>query len=61
MENQDYRIHVMFRRRNQPAFTSFELKTENYDTTEQVLLEMMRQVTNTLEDDEEYLEQRGDE
>lgn len=57
---QDYRVHIMVRRRNEPAFTSNELKSEKFNDLEQMLLEAQSWVQGIIEDDADYLDERGD-
>ena len=59
MENEDFdvdrRIQLVFRRRGQGAYDSVEIKTENYDNEEQMLLDITSIITCNFEEDREYL------
>ena len=59
VETQDYRINITVRRRGEPVFTSNELKSEKFNDLEQLLLEMASWMQNTIEEDIDYLEERG--
>lgn len=58
MEEQDYRIHITVRRRGEPVFTSNEIKTEQFNDMEQLLLEIMSWTQCTLDEDLDYLSER---
>lgn len=59
MDKHDYRIMVQLRRRGEMVFHSFQLKTEQFNDIEQVLLDIMSRVQLQLEEDIDYLEERG--
>lgn len=55
--NNEYRVHVMIRRRGEPVFTSIELKTENHDELADLNQEAAEFITETIYDDKEYQEE----
>lgn len=53
----EYRIHILIRRRGEPVFTSTELKTENFDELADLNQEAAEFITETIYDDKEYQEE----
>lgn len=53
----EYRVHIMIRRRGEPVFTSVELKTEYFDELADLNQVAAEFITETIYDDKEYQEE----
>lgn len=57
----EYRVHILVRRKGEPVFTSTELKTENFYELVDLTQEAAEFITETIYDDKEYQKEHEEE
>jgi hypothetical protein len=61
MKNQEYRIHVTLRHQGKPVHTSLELKTEQYDTLDDLTEAIQDFIEGEMDYDLQQIEDGGEE
>lgn len=55
----NYRVHITVRRRKEPVFDSIELKTENCDSLDDLIVQAAEYINGTIDEDMEGSDDSG--